>query len=144
MSPTTNGTEIRSRLHTLIQKRNKNQSLQDVLEVDISDDAFPLSPSLNILTNEVVYYLTQPEVTGKAYSDLTGRFPHRSSRGNEYLLVGYHFDANAILATPIKNRQAGTIADAWQKQQNKFTVAGIAPHIWVLDNEASQELKNAM
>ena len=88
MSPTANDTEIRARLHTLLQRRNKNQSLQDVLEADISDDAFPPSPSPNTLTNEVVYYLTQPEVTGKAYSDLTGRLPHRSSRGNEYLLVG--------------------------------------------------------
>ena len=104
LSRTANDTEIRSMLYTLIQKRNKNQSLQDVLEADISDNAFPPSPSPKILTNEVFYYLTQPEVTGKAYSDLTGRFSHRLSRGNEYLLVRYHFGANVILATPIKNR----------------------------------------
>ena len=41
-----------------------------------------------------------------AYTYLTGRSPYRSSRGNEYILVGYHFDGNTILAEPIKNRQA--------------------------------------
>lgn len=41
--------------------------------------------------------------------DLTGQFPYRSAKGNEYLLIGYHNDANAILAIPIKNRQAETI-----------------------------------
>ena len=31
-----------------------------------------------------------------AYQDLTGRFPMKSSRGNEYILIRYHYDANFI------------------------------------------------
>ena len=38
----------------------------------------------------------------KAYMDLIGRFPYCSSRGNEYILVAYHYDANAILGVPLK------------------------------------------
>ena len=33
--------------------------------------------------------------------DLPGRFPHRSSRGNEYLLVVYDYDSNSILVESI-------------------------------------------
>ena len=52
--------------------------------------------------------------------DLTGRFPYRSSRGNEYVLVVYHYDANAILVEPVKNREAKTIIDAWITLNDKF------------------------
>ena len=41
-----------------------------------------------------------------AYTDLTGRFPYMSSRGNQYILVVYDSDSNAILAEPIKTRAA--------------------------------------
>ena len=37
------------------------------------------------------------------YMDLTGRFTHCSASGYEYLLVGYNYDASAILVEPLKN-----------------------------------------
>ena len=50
-----------------------------------------------------VYPFTPKQTT---YSDQTERFPLKSSRGNEYIMIMYHFDANAILALPLKiNRQ---------------------------------------
>ena len=58
--------------------------------------------------------------TNKAYMDLTGRFPYKSSRGNEYILIAFHYDSNAILGLPLKNRQAKTITNAWKTLQNKF------------------------
>ena len=72
--------------------------------------------------------------------DLTGRFPHCSSRGNEYILIAYHYDSNTILGIPIKNRQAATISQAWQQLHTKLTTAGIPPNTWILDNEISQDL----
>ena len=41
----------------------------------------------------------------KAYTDQTGRFPHKSTRGNEYLFTLYDYDANIILQHPLKSRQ---------------------------------------
>ena len=43
--------------------------------------------------------------------DLTGKFPNiMSRRGNQLMLVGYHYDdANYIAAIPIKRRTAGMI-----------------------------------
>jgi len=44
-----------------------------------------------------------------AYSDLTGRFTHTSSRGNCYLLLVYDYDSNAILVAPLKSRAVAVI-----------------------------------
>ena len=48
------------------------------------------------------------------YSDQTGRFPHQSLRGNEYIMIMYDFDSNKILHAPMKNRQAQKIDNAWE------------------------------
>lgn len=47
-----------------------------------------------------------------------------------------------ILAEPLKNRQATTITEAWQKIHNKCKKAGVAPTTWVLDNEKSVILED--
>ena len=86
--------------------------------------------------HEVIYALVEvKDIT--AYVDLTGRFPYRSSRGNEYVLVGYHYDANGILAEPLKNREARTVTTVWEKMNARFAVAGCAPKTYVMDNECS-------
>ena len=44
------------------------------------------------------------EITGKIYTDQTGRFPVTSSKGSKYLMVLYDYDSNAILSEPLKSR----------------------------------------
>ena len=95
-------------------------------------------------TNHAAYKIVEVETTNKAYTDLTGRFPYRSSRGNQYILVGYNYDGNAILAEPIKNRKAPLSTAPWEKINTKFTKCGMQPATYVLDNEASYHLKDAM
>ena len=75
--------------------------------------------------------------------DLTGRFPKKSSRGNKYIMVVYNYDANYIHGLPLKNRKGAIIADTWQQLHNLFKFTSIAPEVYVLDNETSQELKDA-
>ena len=41
-----------------------------------------------------------------SYSDQTGKFPFRSSRGYEYVMIIYDFDSNTILARHFKTRRA--------------------------------------
>ena len=103
------------------------QSLEELLLSSIDSDAFPPSDPVNVKTNEVLYYIFDSSHDGLAYIDLTGRFPYRSARGNEYILVGYHYDANAILATALKNRQAASITAAWKNLNKKFQHAGVIP-----------------
>ena len=102
-----------------------------------------MSDSPNVKTNEVMYLLIDREEMSTGYQDLTGRFPQRSAKGNEYVLVGYHYDANCILGIPVRNRTAPELTTAWQKLHNIFKKAGCAPSTWVLDNEVSQTLTNA-
>ena len=100
------------------------------------------SDSPNIKTHDAIFSITSKQ--DKAFMDLTGRFPHCSSRGNEYTLVVYHYDSNAILGLPLQNRQAATITTAWQQLNNKLQSAGVSPNTWILDNEVSQDLTAAM
>jgi len=72
--------------------------------------------------------------------DLTGNFPKRSSRGNEYILVGYHYNANHIRGIPIKNQQGPTIKEALEQLHQDFKKAGVALQTYVLDNEKSKDL----
>ena len=37
-----------------------------------------------------------------AYGDLTGKFPYKSTRGNQYILGGYNYDANNIRGALLK------------------------------------------
>ena len=41
----------------------------------------------------------------KSCSNQTGYFPARSSQGNDYIFIFYHYDTNSIHALPLKNRK---------------------------------------
>ena len=107
------------------------------------EDAFPQSESLNVKTHNVCYTIVNPQEIATRYLDLTGRFPKRSSRGNEYILIAYHFDSNLIKAIPIKNRRRQVITEAWQTIYDDFKRAGEALKTYMLDNEKSQDLINS-
>jgi hypothetical protein len=48
---------------------------------------------------------------GQLYTDLTGKFPVRSSKGNWYVMVCYVFDCNYVKVVPMKSR----FASEWVK-----------------------------
>ena len=59
------------------------------------------------IKNNLVYcptLETSKTKEGKIYSDLCGRFPTTSSRGNKYTYVMHVYDCIAILTKEIKNR----------------------------------------
>ena len=133
----------------LNQERKNLQSTKNKADATTAnnrdlDDLFSSPNVLNVKTNDAIYYLAAPEELNKAYCDLTGRFPFQSSRGNNYLLVAYHPDANAILLEPLKNCTATKIVNAWTKINNKLKACALKPNTWILDNECSTELKNAL
>jgi hypothetical protein len=43
----------------------------------------------------------------KMYTNQTGKFPKKSSRGNQYIMVLIEIDSNTILVAAMKNRLAG-------------------------------------
>ena len=117
----------------------EGQSFREALEADIFDDAFPTSDIDNKKTNDVMYYVYDSG-NGVAYTDLTGKFPYRSTRGNNYIMVAYNYDANAILTEPMKNREAATLLEAWKIINENFVNAGVRPNTYVMDNEISNDL----
>ena len=78
-----------------------------------------------------------------AYRDLTGQFPFKYTTGNRYIYVMYNYESNAILVQAIPNRQAHTIANAWENLTKRLNMNGHQYSNFLLDNEILVELKNA-
>ena len=137
----------RSNTHPIDQLCEKTASLSlnssnnTEYTVDTHDIVVP--PDTQGKTNDVVYIIINHDDMVTGYMDLTGRFPQRSSRGNNYILVGYHYDANAITANAIKDRTATSITHTWQTLHESFEQSNSVPNIYVLDNEKSKMLTDA-
>lgn len=113
------------------------------IDTDTTNDFFPTNPS-NVRTHDCVAQIIPFSQANKGYMDLTGRFPHKSSRGNEYILVVYDYDSNAILAEALKSRTASSITNGWKKIHQQLMRRGVSPNLYLLDNEVSSDLKWAM
>ena len=86
------------------QERKNLQSTKRVKsEVEAEEDrnVYPEAESVN--NNELCATIIPFNINRKVFSDITGAFPHKSSRVNLYVIVMYDYDSNAILAEPIKN-----------------------------------------
>ena len=53
--------------------------------------------------------------TGVIYNDCTGNFPFMSLDGNGCFFVMYHYETNAIFATPIPGLNSDSILAAYRK-----------------------------
>ena len=65
----------------------------------------------------------------------------QSDRGNNYILVAYHYDANNILTTQFKNIIGPYILSGITKMQDKLRKRGLKPKLHIMDNEVSEDLK---
>ena len=83
-------------LHTTQQGHLDNKRMhQNPTPAPVPDDPFPLQPEPNEQSNACFIAAVQPKHI--IYSDQTGRLPITSSQGNQYLVVAYDYDSNAIL-----------------------------------------------
>ena len=89
-------------------------------------------------------YQKTVDLSGKIYTDQTGRFPVTSSMGNKYILVAYHFDSNTIHAEPLKTRSGLDLTTAYQKLHSMLTNIGLGPHLHILENECPNVLQTFM
>ena len=99
------------------QGTSKNTDSTSVLSSDQDhhlEDTFPSTREAQPRCHQSMYILMQGKDLTPAYQDLTGRFPVKSSRGNEYILVGYYPDGNYIHGIPVKNRSATVLTEAWK------------------------------
>jgi hypothetical protein len=73
--------------------------------------------------------------------DQTGGFPYTSQRGNHYIMVAIHLDANYIFNEPMKNRTEEEMMAAYQRIVNRMRAAGLGLKKHILNNEASKAFK---
>ena len=86
----------------LDQVRTNLQSTKD--KPNLMDDFFPPTSTLYHKTYETLLQIIAFSPREFSYGDITGAFPFKSSRGNQYLYILYDFDSNAILVEPMKSR----------------------------------------
>ena len=75
--------DIKTRIESLKAKYPHITELKDLLQTDITNDAFPRSATPHEKPFDVAYSLVNIPPKHLAYTDLTGRFPYRSSSANE-------------------------------------------------------------
>jgi hypothetical protein len=51
---------------------------------------------------------------GQPYTDITGNFPVRSSKGNWYVMICYSYDCNYVKDVPMKSRSASEWVKVYQ------------------------------
>jgi hypothetical protein len=86
----------------------------------------------------------EDEATQKIFANQPGRFPKKTSRGNQYIMVLTKIDSDAILVELMKNRTAGNMIRAYQTLIDQLRTAGIVPKLHILDNECSQDVKDTI
>ena len=55
--------------------------------------------------------------------------------------MSYHYDANNILNTKLKNRTGPCILSGITKIHDKLRKQGLTPKLHIMDNEVSEDLK---
>ena len=90
-------------------------------------------------------YNLQDEMDQKMYTDQTGKFPVRSYRGMQYVMVLIEMESNSILVVAgMRNRTSGEMVKAYKILIDRLKASGISPNLHVLDNECSQEYKDSI
>ena len=88
-----------------------------------------------VALNEVIIELNEIISTNQ-----TGQFPIVSQQGNQYMMVLYNYDSNAILAECCKTRTVTDLIETYNILYEQLKKAGIVPVIQRIDNEVSKIL----
>jgi hypothetical protein len=121
--------------------RHMNQWRQNILSTSKAPYEKKQSPYTDFGTNSHLVYAVIVD-QGQLYTDLTGKFPVRSSKGNSYVMVCYIYDCNYVKFIPMKSRSASELVKVYDSVHQELTVKGFKPKLQTLDNEASAALKN--
>ena len=78
------------------------------------------------------------------YTNQTGRFPQKSSRGHQYIMVLIKMDSNTILVEVMKTQSTGEIIRAYQVIVNHLRSTGVTPKMHIIDNECSAKFKETI
>jgi hypothetical protein len=118
-----------------------NQRRQNVRSTPKTSIEKQQSPDTDLGTKTHLVYAVVAD-QAQLYTDLTGKFPVRSSKGNSNVILCYIYDCNYIKVVPMKSRSESEWVKAYDSIHQELTVKGFKPKLQTLDNEASAALKN--
>ena len=122
----------------IIRKHRNNKSTMQSNRANVrSTKLLPNQEFHETTTTEVLhheFFIKTVELSGKIYSDQTGRLPLTSSKGNRYVMIVYDNDSNAILAEPLKLRSAENLLADTAKIHIFLRERAIHPKIHIMDN----------
>ncbi len=87
-----------------------------------------------------IYNLSN-EAERMMYTNQTGQFPTKSSRGHQYMIVLIKINRNTILVKGMKNHTTGDMIQACQVLVDCLCSVGVTPKMHILDNKCSAEFK---
>ena len=120
---------------------SQRQNIRSTQPATLSEATGPPVQELNNEKTHCVYQAIMSMDTNAIATDLTGRFPVTSSKGNKYILVMYEHDTNNILTEPLKNRSELEHIRAFNKLHTVLSERGFTPKHLRLDIEASMAYK---
>ena len=137
------GRKTPSGLRSTESKEYETLNSDDAFQFNSREDA-PLRPIKKEKSIFVKILDMEDEATQKIWTNQPGRFPKKSMKGSQYMMVLTEIDSDAILVEPMKNRTSGKMIRAYQTLINRLRSAGIAPKQHILDNECSNHFKETI
>jgi hypothetical protein len=122
--------------HMNKRRQNIRSTSKVSLTSEIEDEA--VTPASLGSKTHLVYAVVIDQ--GQLYTDLTGRFLVRSSKGNWYVMICYSYDCNYVNAVPMKSWSASEWLKAYAHIHQELTSRGFKPKLQTLYNEASSAL----
>jgi hypothetical protein len=119
------------------QRRQNTRSTKPKLIAQDDEDITPLGSEEK---THIVFEVVLDH--GQVYTDLTGAFPTRSSKGNNVLMICYSYDANYIHPIVMKSKSGAEWDRAFGVVFEEMTAKGFKPKLQTMDNEAPAALKN--
>jgi hypothetical protein len=122
--------EIRSTKQTALEKIIENKQVRIKIEGENSHfNDIPITK-----THEAFFRIE--DFSNSIHTDQTGAFQFTSQRGNRYIMVAIHLNANYIFVEPMCSRLKEEMIRAYEKIINRMKAAGLGIRKHMLDNEA--------
>jgi hypothetical protein len=117
----------------------KRQNIRSTKEKELETEDEDIIPTGSGDKKHLVFAVVLDQ--GQTYTDLTGNFPTRSSKGNKGLMICYSYDANYIMPITMKSKSSAEWARAFGVVFDEMTSKAFKPKLKTMDNEASAALK---
>jgi hypothetical protein len=111
---------------------------------DIDDNTQPTHAPCPTTKQKMIFFKTydlKDEARQKLCTNQTGKFPKKSNRGHQNIMVLIEMNSNAILVAAMSNRLVGEMIHAYQEFVDRLHSAGIQPKLHLLDNECLTKFK---